>query len=282
MISLNRTSTNTSSLPLFIIMSLGIHMVGLSFFVFLSPTFIEKQSTKIILNINSNSSLSKIEPTFSTPDKIASSKTPTKTIKEKTKPVLKKTTPTIENKIVKKVKAVQKKSFTPTVAKEIRPVLKTPTITEQPIKEEINKPPPQTIEPLTIEKEIPNEVKKVSQQQQLASELDNLLKKRIVKTSPTDFLANATWSGTPRKTISFPKLATQIPQQYKSRGYGFSVTAKITFSPQGWVSSVQLVHTSGDPRIDNIFRTELRKIRIEESKKNTYDTITKTFTVSVK
>lgn len=117
---------------------------------------------------------------------------------------------------------------------------------------------------------------------ELTSDLDKILDASAKQYHNNDLLSDATWSGQPRKTIFFPDLAQSIPERYHAKGYGFSVTAKITFDPQGWVSSLELLHTSGDPYIDSIFRIELRKIQIEHGTSTVYDTIVKTFTISVK
>ncbi|MGL4389035.1 MAG: hypothetical protein ACRCTJ_06565, partial [Brevinema sp.] len=156
---------------------------------------------------------------------------------------------------------------TPEPQKIIEERIKTSTIPETPSQEQVK-----------ISEPVPPKEESI-----LANELENLLAQKQDKSiSQSDFLEDASWSGAPRKTIIFPKITEKIPSEYQARGYGYSVTASITFSPQGWVSAVELLKSSGDPVIDNVFRNELRKIRIEESSKNSYDTVVKTFTISIK
>ncbi|MGL5721490.1 MAG: hypothetical protein ACRCY4_03720 [Brevinema sp.] len=120
----------------------------------------------------------------------------------------------------------------------------------------------------------------------LANQVDSLLASRPNNTSSpastsSDFLAGGSWIGSPRKTIAFPNIKARIDELENQQGYGYSVTARITFTAQGWVSMVELTRASGDPRIDNIFRNELRKIRIEESRIGSVDTVIKSFVISV-
>ncbi|MGL5254741.1 MAG: hypothetical protein ACRC9L_07100 [Brevinema sp.] len=119
----------------------------------------------------------------------------------------------------------------------------------------------------------------------IANQVDSLLATRAKKAEPSpsssDFLAGGSWIGSPRKTIAFPNIKARIDELENKQGYGYSVTARITFTAQGWVSMVELTRASGDPRIDNIFRNELRKIRIEESRVGSVDTVIKSFVISV-
>ena len=119
----------------------------------------------------------------------------------------------------------------------------------------------------------------------LASQVDSLLAARPKNAesapSSSDFLAGGSWIGSPRKTLAFPNIKARIDELENQQGYGYSVTARITFTAQGWVSMVELTRASGDPRIDNIFRNELRKIRIEESRIGSVDTVIKSFVISV-
>ena len=275
-----------NSLPSYLLMSLGLHIIVIALFSVLNPKFVQEQYTQITINIGGGQIA---RPPI----------TPAKPIPTQSKPVLKEETK--EMPVVKETvlpKAVSKEIVTPAVPVAPSPV-KTPVLKKEnpaPTPPKEVTPPaqnsPQAVTPpapiqKTIEKQAPvpvvTEPKKVAKEEsELASALDDILTKKTSTKAASDFLADAAWTGTPRKTIDFPNITSKIPPQYKNRGYGFSVTAKITFSAQGWVSGVELLHTSGDPRIDSIFRSELRKIRIEESSKNGFDTIIKTFTVSVK
>lgn len=236
-----------SPFSLFLTISLGIHFIALVTFSVFSPKFIKIKNTNISIQINGmqnqiSSPLQEIPTPVQTKPAVPKKATQT--------PV--QTKPSVPKKVAQ--------TPVPAVLEVPTPELQSDTVASTPN-------PTQQLEDKTKD---------------ISDTLDDLLNQKTQKKASSDVLADAQWSGTPRKTLLFPNLIASIPQQYKSRGYGFSITAKITFSPQGWVSAVELLRTSGDPRIDSIFRTELRKIRIEPSSKTSYDTITKTFTISVK
>ncbi|MDK2818747.1 MAG: hypothetical protein KFW21_04790 [Spirochaetota bacterium] len=260
-----------SPLSLFLTISLGIHFIALVTFSVFSPKFIKIKNTNISIQIND------IQNQISSP------------LQEIPTPIIPQTKPTIPKKVAQtpvqtKPTIPKKVAQTPIQTKPTIPkkVAQTPVQTQIPVLEVPTPELVQIIQSDTVES-IPNPTQQlVDKTKDISDTLDNLLNQKTQKKASSDVLADAQWSGTPRKTLLFPNLIASIPQQYKSRGYGFSITAKITFSPQGWVSAVELLRTSGDPRIDSIFRTELRKIRIEPSSKTSYDTITKTFTISVK
>ncbi len=278
-----------SPLSLFLLFSLGIHIIGLGIFTIFSPKFIEEKQTQISIQIggiksSQSSALPKIKDII-----------PTQQPKPITPKVAKKAPSPIQQPKLVTPKVTQNP---PTPVQQPKPIAPkvtqtTPTPVQQPKSvapvvsqtTPVQQPKPKTqTSPTPVQQATPvtPKIPTVDKTKEISDKLDDVLNKKTQKKSSTDALADAQWSGTPRKTLSFPNLTAKIPQQYKSRGYGFSITAKITFSPQGWVSGVELLRASGDPRIDGIFRTELRKIRIEPSKKTTYDTITKTFTISVK
>ena len=251
-----------SPFSLFLTISLGIHFIALVTFSVFSPKFIKIKNTNISIQINGmqnqiSSPLQEIPTPVQTKPAVPKKATQTPV---QTKPsVPKKATQTpVQTKPSVPKKVAQ--TPVPAVLEVPTPELQSDTVASTPN-------PTQQLEDKTKD---------------ISDTLDDLLNQKTQKKASSDVLADAQWSGTPRKTLLFPNLIASIPQQYKSRGYGFSITAKITFSPQGWVSAVELLRTSGDPRIDSIFRTELRKIRIEPSSKTSYDTITKTFTISVK
>ncbi|MGL4677541.1 MAG: hypothetical protein ACRCWI_07745 [Brevinema sp.] len=282
----------SSPFSLFLGLSLGFHIIGIAFFMLITPKEIPESSIQITLQSFKQQTTESVLANNTTP---IQQSTPVKQVAPKKSP--KEITPTITKEVIKTVtpKEVIQESPPQKIApiKENLPkkteTLPTPQKPEPPIKE-IS--PPQLDPPITPNTEpiqpsppidkipVVEQVKNVNKD--LSDELEQLLAKKDNIATDVDFLADASWIGTPRKTLSFPNLTASIPQHYKTRGYGFAVTARLTFSSQGWVSSVELVQGSGDPRIDSIFRTELRKIRIEPSSKNSYDTITKTFKVSVK
>lgn len=279
---------NTPSTSLYLIVSLGLHILGLTFFTVFSPKMIQPAQTLITVNLSGVSRPSKKKLSLPRPaqkktiaeipksaplEKSITKLDVKKTVAEKTLVEIPKPTP---------LKVVSEKTIAipvPLRKNVIKPKAQNTIVPKTPI------PAPRVKHVQTPQpKKIPTQNSQAQKQKNISKELESLLdKKTASKAKPTtDVLADAQWSGTPRKTISFPNLTAAIPQQYRSKGYGFSVTAKIIFNPQGWVSAVELIHPSGDPRIDSIFRTELRKIRIEASKKRNYDTITKTFNFSVK
>ncbi len=97
-----------------------------------------------------------------------------------------------------------------------------------------------------------------------------------------DPLNDAKWSSKPRKTLFFPDIQSKIPVEYRKKGMGYSVKVEIAFDMNGLAVRVDLLESSGDPVIDNLFLTELRKIRVESSPKAGIDEISKSFTISVK
>lgn len=97
-----------------------------------------------------------------------------------------------------------------------------------------------------------------------------------------DPLSGAKWAVKPRKTVYFPDIQSKIPDKYKKKGLGFALTAKIVFDKNGLAVKVDIINSSGDPAIDSIFSTELRKVRVEPIQVNRLDEITKTFTISLK
>ncbi len=102
------------------------------------------------------------------------------------------------------------------------------------------------------------------------------------KISDTDPLKGAEWSATPRKTLSFPDLASKIPEEYKKKGQNYTITVRIEFDKNGLAVRVITITSSGDPQIDAIFNTELRKIRVEPINRDRVDYIIKKFTISSK
>ncbi|MGL4561076.1 MAG: hypothetical protein ACRCV0_02135 [Brevinema sp.] len=293
--------------PLFsyLVLSIGLHAFLLVLFLWAVPD-IEESTKKVTITMNLGSSMS-TAPVLPKPAEIPLPKATPSVKPQQIKKSVRKSTPSHQKINQKKEPVTPKKQVPPDPIKpkNVEQIKKTTVPTENPLPiakvaenippksipvpiiEEIATPPvlEEKLQPTPVETTLPETIKpqEPKEEELLAHELENLLaQKKDEKIQQSDFLENASWSGAPRKTIIFPKITEQIPDQYKARGYGYSVTASMTFSPQGWVSSVELIKSSGDPIIDNIFRNELRKIRIEESSKNTYDTVVKTFTISIK
>lgn len=97
-----------------------------------------------------------------------------------------------------------------------------------------------------------------------------------------DPLGDAQWSDRPRKTLFFPDIESKIPTQYRKKGMGYSITARIRFDKNGLATQVDIISSSGEAAIDSLFYAELRKIRVEAVTSDRTDEITKTFTISVK
>lgn len=237
------------SLSYYIIGSIGIHAIVFGIFTLLSPLTKQTETHRIIA-VN----ISTISPARST--------TPVK----QTQPII----PPVK----KVVKKIQQKDPLPSPPKnsDQKPTKSSPS-TEH-IEEKSTLP----------NAAIPEIIPENKQNDTITEKLDSILQKKeqTPNKKADDFLANASWIGKPRKTIAFPNISARISELQNIQGYGYSVTARITFTPQGWVSSVELIRASGDPRIDHIFRNELRKIRIEENKSGQVDTVIKTFNISVK
>ncbi len=100
--------------------------------------------------------------------------------------------------------------------------------------------------------------------------------------SSGDPLSDATWSSKPRKTIYFPNIQSRIPDKYKKKGMSYSITMRLSFDKNGLATKAEIISSSGDPSIDSIFNTELRKIRVEPIEIDRVDEITKVFTISLK
>lgn len=98
----------------------------------------------------------------------------------------------------------------------------------------------------------------------------------------TDPLGDAGWSKRPRKTVYFPNIQSKIPARYKMKGMSYAITAKIAFDSNGLATRVEIVASSGDANIDNIFFSELKKVRVEPIPENRIDVITKRFSISLK
>ena len=97
-----------------------------------------------------------------------------------------------------------------------------------------------------------------------------------------DPLIDASWSSAPRKTLFFPDIESRIPAEYRQRGMGYSVRVRIAFDKNGLATSVELLESSGDSTIDNIFLVQLRKVRVESINADRLDVVTKTFTISLR
>ncbi|MGL4393748.1 MAG: hypothetical protein ACRCS8_00775 [Brevinema sp.] len=281
----SRKHEEKSPLTSYLMLSIGLHAFILILFLWVVPD-IEIYQRKITVTMNLGSAVP-TAPTLPVPNEVP---VPPKTTpqppqpKEKAKPPAPKPIESkpVENKITPKPTPAPAPTPVPVPVKQTEPAPVPKPITPEP-----QKPEEKKTETLPEAKPVQEQIKTTptppKEEEVLANELENLLaQKQDTKTVHSDFLDDASWTGSPRKTIIFPKITEKIPAEYKARGYGYSVTASITFSPQGWVSSVELLKSSGDPVIDNVFRNELRKIRIEESDKNAYDTVVKTFTISVK
>ncbi len=97
-----------------------------------------------------------------------------------------------------------------------------------------------------------------------------------------DPLSDASWSSAPRKTLFFPDIESRIPAEYRQRGMGYSVRVRITFDRNGLATGVEMLESSGDPTIDNIFMVQLRKVRVEAINSDRTDVVTKTFKISLR
>ncbi len=97
-----------------------------------------------------------------------------------------------------------------------------------------------------------------------------------------DPLSGVEWRVKPRKTLFFPNIESKIPPRYKTKGMSYALKAKISFDKNGLAVKVDIIQSSGDPAIDSIFFSELRKIRVEAIHENRIDEISKTFTISLK
>ncbi|MGC8765325.1 MAG: energy transducer TonB [Brevinematia bacterium] len=98
----------------------------------------------------------------------------------------------------------------------------------------------------------------------------------------SDPLSGGKWSSRSRKTIFFPDIQSKIPPELKKKGIGYSVTAKIRFDKNGLAIGVEIIKSSGNSVIDQLFNTELKKIRVEPVNENVTDEVIHTFQIKVK
>jgi hypothetical protein len=148
-----------------------------------------------------------------------------------------------------------------------------------------------------VEKRINSEVSKEAKEEKLKEELKQITGDidkaldEVEKATPGeskkgissgDPLSDATWSVKPRRTLFFPDIQSKIPDKYKKKGLSYSITVRIAFDKNGLATRVEIVSSSGDPKIDSIFNNELRKIRVESIPESRTDEITKTFKISLR
>ncbi len=100
------------------------------------------------------------------------------------------------------------------------------------------------------------------------------------KADNDDALSGGKWSGKARRTIFFPDIQSKLPDELRKKGIGYSVTARIKFDKNGLAVSVEIIKSSGNSKVDQIFNTELKKIRVEPSDRS--DEVTHTFRILIK
>jgi len=97
-----------------------------------------------------------------------------------------------------------------------------------------------------------------------------------------DPLGGAQWSSQPRKVVSFPDIKSKIPDEYKKKGLSYSLTARIAFDKNGLAVRVDIISSSGDPTIDDIYHNELRKILVEPTSDDVVVEVTQNFLIDLK
>ncbi len=96
----------------------------------------------------------------------------------------------------------------------------------------------------------------------------------------TDVLSGGKWSGKARRTIFFPDIQSRLPDELRKKGIGYAVTARIKFDKNGLATFVEIIRSSGNSKVDQIFNTELKKIRVEPAE--TSDEVIHTFKIQIK
>lgn len=97
-----------------------------------------------------------------------------------------------------------------------------------------------------------------------------------------DPMSEWAWSVKPRNAVFFPDIISKIPPEYKKKGMGYSITARITFDKNGVAVKAEIIRSSGEIEIDSVFYSELKKVRVEPISENRMDQATITIPISVK
>ncbi|MGL4367984.1 MAG: hypothetical protein ACRCTQ_06895 [Brevinemataceae bacterium] len=264
-----------STLHYYFFVSLGIHLILFSVIMLIKPNIMRSElAAQVSINLNMNSGN---QSSLQTP--VPAPVNPQTTPKQSTSsPVASQTTPKQSTSSPAASQTTPKQSTSSPAASLATSKQENISQTQPDIKQ-IQEKTISSTQPEQLTSTVPVQNSSTSK-----TDLEKLLdqKQKSSTTSDSDFLSDGRWSGNSRKTTSFPDLTKNIPQKYKRQGYGVSITVKLTFSPEGWVSSLQIIKSSGDPYIDNLFRNELRTVRIEPIQTATYDTIIKTFNVSIR
>ncbi len=190
--------------------------------------------------------------------------------------------------LVRKIKEISKENVKELVPRK--------DVIEKKVKENVNKQTEKIVKDVVRDEKVEDNVASKSLQNELEDrESEELLKdidavisgtgekgKESVSEVRGDPLSGGKWSSRVRKTIFFPDIQSKIPDELKKKGIGYSVTARIRFDRNGLAIVVEIIKSSGNSKIDQIFNTELKKIRVEPVDDNVIDEVVHTFKIRVK
>ncbi|MCX7821234.1 MAG: energy transducer TonB [Brevinematales bacterium] len=197
------------------------------------------------------------------------------------------------NEIKEPAPVIQEKKVEEKVKEKITPTKKEPKKNEilkkevQEKKEKLER----NISEKSKEKNIPEtgnkENTKEEEDDDLLKNIDEAIKKGNTKnntteegTSKSDVLSGGQWSGKARRTIFFPDIQSRLPDELRKKGIGYAVTARIKFDKNGLATYVEIIKSSGNSKVDQIFNTELKKIRVEPAE--TTDEVIHTFRIQIR
>ncbi len=91
---------------------------------------------------------------------------------------------------------------------------------------------------------------------------------------------NAKWTYSPRRVVKW--VEPQIPQSVRKKGRTYRITLRFYIEPDGTVSRVDLIKSSGEPKLDYAFIRAMRKILFDRASYGKTEKAVVTFTVKVK
>ncbi|MGC8769958.1 MAG: energy transducer TonB [Brevinematia bacterium] len=239
--------------------SLMIHLIlFLLFSLFFLKNPFQKIETPTVVNIQFDNQLSGSQMKDDVQGPVIEEKKKEEKVKEKVTPVKKEVK---KNEVVEKIKEVKEK------------------------KEKLEK----NISEKPKEKEVPqtgNKEKVKDEDDDLLKNIDEAIKTGSAKNNSageetrSDVLSGGKWSGKARRTIFFPDIQSRLPEELRKKGIGYAVTAKIKFDKNGLATYVEIIKSSGNSKVDQIFNTELKKIRVEPAE--TTDEVIHTFRIQIR
>lgn len=239
--------------------SLAIHLfLFLLFSLFFLKNPFQKIETPTVVNIQFDKQLSGSQIKDDVQGPVVEEKKKEEKLKEKVMPVKKEVKKNEVNEKIKEVKEKKEKLEK--------------NITEETKEKEI----PQTGNKENVKDKDDDLLKNIDEAIKTGSEKNNVSGKE----TKSDLLSGGKWSGKARRTIFFPDIQSRLPEELRKKGIGYSVTAKIKFDKNGLATYVEIIKSSGNSKVDQIFNTELKKIRVEPAE--TTDEVIHTFKIQIR